>query len=192
MQLNCSHCLQFIFLKRVYSGTQHLLFQSIKIYTFLIIQFCTNQCICTRCVIFHFYLVASKFFETIHFILPKLSSTTNPAPLRKTTQFSDFLFDTIYSLYIKNIQLADKLLIFSHTNLFAQDVIFVLIQLNSEQIIVSYQSNRQPQTNHKPPDFWILFLILNPKYVHVFKSAILFLILNPTSESLFQTNQPMV
>jgi hypothetical protein len=37
------------------------------------------------------------------------------------------------------------------------------------------------QRNHnKPPDFRILFLILNPKYVHVFKSAILFSILNPT------------
>jgi hypothetical protein len=88
--------------------------------------------------------------------------------------------------------LADKLLIFSQNNLFAQDVIFILIHLNSKQIILSsYRSNRQPRTNHKPPD-WILFLILIPKYVHVFKSAILFSILNPTYESLFQTHQPTV
>jgi hypothetical protein len=62
--------------------------------------------------------------------------------------------------------------------------------LNSKQIILSYRSNCQPQTNHKQPDFWILFLILNPKYVHVFKSAILLLILNPTYESLFQVQKP--
>jgi hypothetical protein len=47
----------------------------------------------------------------------------------------------------------------------------IFIKLNSKQIILSsYQSNRQPQT---------LFLILIPKYVHVFESTILFLILNP-------------
>ena len=88
--------------------------------------------------------------------------------------------------------LADKLHIFSQNNLFAQDVIFILIQLNSKQIILSsYRSNCQPQTNHKLPD-WIIFLILIPKYVHVFKSAILYSILNPTYEILFQTHQPTV
>ena len=86
------------------------------------------------------------------------------------------------------ILLPDKLLIFSHNNLFAQDVIFVLIQLNSKQIILSYWSNHQPQTNHKPPDFfgfyfwyWILnmYMCLNqPSY--------------PMYESLFQTHQPRV
>jgi hypothetical protein len=40
-----------------------------------------------RVVIFHFYLVATKIFEIIHFILPTQSSTTNHAPLRKTTRF---------------------------------------------------------------------------------------------------------
>jgi len=43
-------------------------------------------------VIFHFYLVALKILETINFFLPKQSSTTNHAPLRKTTRFSDFIF----------------------------------------------------------------------------------------------------
>jgi hypothetical protein len=48
-------------------------------------------------------------------------------------------------------------------------------------------------TNHDPLHnrqiFGFLFLILNPKYVHVFKSAILFSILNPTYESMFQIHQ---
>ena len=39
-------------------------------------------------VIFRFYLVATKIFEIIDFILPTQSSTTNHASLRKTARFS--------------------------------------------------------------------------------------------------------
>ncbi len=42
-------------------------------------------------------------------------------------------------------------------------------------LILRAGNNFLKQRNHnKPPDFRILFLKLNPKYVHVFKSAIFF------------------
>jgi len=45
--------------------------------------------------------------------------------------------------------LADKLLIFSHNNYFAQDVIFVLIQLNSKQLILYSYLLIESTVNHK-------------------------------------------
>ena len=169
VQVRCSQCLQFKFQKSVYSGTQHLLSQSIKIYCILINSILYKPIylykghisFLSRCV---------ENFRNNSFYLTEAIVNHKPRSFMHTQDhpiFGFFFLQHIYSLYVKNILLADKLLIFSHNNLFAQDVIFVLIQLNSKQIILSYQSNRQPQTNHKPPDFWNLFLILNPNYVHV-------------------------
>ncbi len=112
-------------------------------------------------VIFIFTLLRIKIFRNNSFHLTDAIVNHKPRSFTQDCPIFGFIFDTIYSLYVKNILLAEKLLIFSHNNLFAQDVIFALIQFNSKQIILSsYQSNRQPQTNHKPPEFWILFLIL--------------------------------
>ncbi len=137
-------------------------------YCFLIIQFCTDQFICKRCHI-SFLSCCINFFRNNSFHLTDAIVNHKPRSFTQDCPIFDLIFDTIYSLYVKNILLAEKLIIFLHNNLFAQDVIFALIQFNSKQIILSsYRSNRQPQTNHKPPDFWILFLILIPKYVHVY------------------------
>jgi len=116
-----------------------------------------------------------------------LSYQSNHRPqttlLRKTAQFSDFILIPFTPSMYKNILLADKLHIFSHINLFC------FIKLNSRQFIFFLPKQPRPHTTTRPPDFWILFLILNSKYVHVFKLGILFSTLNPMHESLCQTHQ---